>query len=401
MELRTSYDVITVGGGLAGASLAFGLAQAGLQVLVLEREERFKDRVRGEQIHPWGVAELESLGLYRRLQDTCGHALPWFDISVNDQPAVRRNLVETTPQRAPEFSFFHPAMQEVVLHAAAEAGADVLRGTRPLSLEGGSAPRVSIEHDGHTVELRARLIVGADGRTSSMRNRGGFEVRRDRDHSYRIVGVLLDDMPIAEDTSLFLLNPDAGSAAALFPQGGGKVRAYLPTESSDNFATQDGFRLFAKHAARPGAPAEVFEGARPIGPIATFDTTDTWVVHPYRDGIVLIGDAAASNDPCLGEGLSLTARDARVLRDHLLASDDWDAAADAYAAEHDRYWKILFDSTQMYHRVFYESSQEARALRARALPRLAEDPTRIPDHLFTGPDQPITDDERRHFFGED
>ena len=44
----------------------------------------------------------------------------------------------------------------------------------------------------------------------------------------------------------------------------------------------------------------------------------------------------------------------------------------------------------MYHRMFYESSPEACEMRARALPRIAEDPTRIPDHLFTGPDEPIT-----------
>jgi len=47
--MRTgTYDIITVGGGLGGASLAKAMAEHGARVLVLEREQQFKDRVRGE-----------------------------------------------------------------------------------------------------------------------------------------------------------------------------------------------------------------------------------------------------------------------------------------------------------------------------------------------------------------
>ena len=70
-----SYDVITVGGGLGGAAFAKVMAEHGARVLVLERERHFKDRVRGEYLAPWGVAEARALGLYERLRDTCGHAL--------------------------------------------------------------------------------------------------------------------------------------------------------------------------------------------------------------------------------------------------------------------------------------------------------------------------------------
>jgi flavin-dependent dehydrogenase len=56
------YDIVTVGGGLAGSSIAKAMAEHGARVLVLERELEFKDRVRGEGIHPWGVAEARALG---------------------------------------------------------------------------------------------------------------------------------------------------------------------------------------------------------------------------------------------------------------------------------------------------------------------------------------------------
>jgi len=67
---RHEYDIITVGGGLAGATLAKAMAEKGARVLVLERERQFKDRVRGEVIFPWGVAELQKLGVHQLLLET-------------------------------------------------------------------------------------------------------------------------------------------------------------------------------------------------------------------------------------------------------------------------------------------------------------------------------------------
>jgi flavin-dependent dehydrogenase len=73
--MAQDYDVIAIGGGLAGAALSKKLAESGLHVLVLERELAFRDRVRGEQMHCWGVAEAQTLGLYDLLLETCGHEL--------------------------------------------------------------------------------------------------------------------------------------------------------------------------------------------------------------------------------------------------------------------------------------------------------------------------------------
>ena len=65
------YDVITVGGGLGGAALAKVMAEQGTRVLVVEREHQFKDRIRGEFLAPWGGTEMQQLGLYGSLLETC------------------------------------------------------------------------------------------------------------------------------------------------------------------------------------------------------------------------------------------------------------------------------------------------------------------------------------------
>ena len=63
MDMNASADVVIVGGGIAGSSLATVLAREGYQVVVLERQTAYRDKVRGEVMCCWGVAELLRLGL--------------------------------------------------------------------------------------------------------------------------------------------------------------------------------------------------------------------------------------------------------------------------------------------------------------------------------------------------
>src|SRR4051812_27440880 len=63
MAPSQAFDVIIVGGGIAGSTLGGVLARAGLGVLLLEKEPRFRDRVRGEGTWPWGVAHARQAGL--------------------------------------------------------------------------------------------------------------------------------------------------------------------------------------------------------------------------------------------------------------------------------------------------------------------------------------------------
>jgi 2-polyprenyl-6-methoxyphenol hydroxylase-like FAD-dependent oxidoreductase len=115
----------------------------------------------------------------------------------------------------------------------------------------------------------------------------------------------------------------------------------------------------------------------------------------------LIGDAAASNDPSFGEGLSLTVRDVRVLRDQLLTHADWNKAGHAYAEAHDRYYGALHTVTGWFGQIFLESGPEAEARRAKALPLIAQDETRMIDHVVSGPELPLDEKVRRRFFGEE
>ena len=60
-----SYDIVTVGGGMGASAFAASMARQGVRVLILEKETQFRDRVRGEYLVTWGVAEARKLGMGR------------------------------------------------------------------------------------------------------------------------------------------------------------------------------------------------------------------------------------------------------------------------------------------------------------------------------------------------
>jgi 2-polyprenyl-6-methoxyphenol hydroxylase-like FAD-dependent oxidoreductase len=116
--------------------------------------------------------------------------------------------------------------------------------------------------------------------------------------------------------------------------------------------------------------------------------------------VVLVGDAAATSDPTYGQGLSFAIRAARVLRDELTNTSDWDAAGHRYVEQHQQSFHACHAVEGWIRTLFQDPSPQAAALRTRSLPLITKDPTRVPDHIFSGPDLPVNEQVRARFFGE-
>lgn len=397
---RVEYDIATVGGGVGGAAVAAVMAKAGARVLVVERETRFQDRIRGEFMEPWGVAETRRLGIYDAIR-RAANVNPFWQIYIGGMKLDRRDCVATTPHNLPNLAIYHPALQDLVLAEAAKAGAEIRRGATVREVKPGNPPNIVVESNGRVEELTARLVVGADGRSSMVRKWCGFAIKREPDRNY-IAGLLFEQMSVPPDTAIGAYNPSIGQVGYLFPQGDSRVRAYVvyPIDADFRLQGDSSIDRFVAEALRSGVPPEYFEGARATGPLASFITADHWVENPYRDGVVLVGDAAGASDPIWGQGLSLTCRDARVLTDCLRESQDWAAACRAYADAHDRYFQILREADDCMRQILVDRGSEADARRARALPRVAQGIAQLPDQGFCGPDIRFDEDDRRRLFGD-
>src|SRR2546423_6666328 len=172
--MNVSADVVVVGGGIAGSALATVLARGGLEVYVLERQKVYRDKVRGETLQPWGVAELCRLGLDDALLGAgggyCRRVVPYDETT--DPEAAEANafaLDELLPGVRGSLNVGHPEACEALARAAVASGAGLARGIGEVEVEPGSAPKGTFQLDGFEHPITCRLVIGADGRCSSVR----------------------------------------------------------------------------------------------------------------------------------------------------------------------------------------------------------------------------------------
>ena len=107
----------------------------------------------------------------------------------------------------------------------------------------------------------------------------------------------------------------------MFHQGGGRARVYLCPGLSGRhrFSGRQGTEQFLAACRLSCVPVErAGGGGNPAGPCATYPGDDTWTDAPYTDGVVLIGDAAATTTRSSGKVSRSRMRDARIVRDLVL-----------------------------------------------------------------------------------
>jgi 2-polyprenyl-6-methoxyphenol hydroxylase-like FAD-dependent oxidoreductase len=313
-------DVVIVGGGIGGAALARSLALAGKDVSVLEQTSEFQDRVRGESMHVWGVKEAQELGVFELFVDAGAHLSPvWKQYAEGEGVDAEIPMALLVPGVDGTLNLRHPVACQTLLDAAAAAGATVVRGTREVTLSDGQPVTVSYSHDGDRQQITAPLVVGADGRSSTVRKQAGITLDRQEPIGW-IAGLLIDGLDGVPDDHDVMAG-DGDRFFVLFHQSRGRARAYLVTGEADRkaFAGPSGTERFLEGCRIGAFPwGEQVAAGTPAGPCATYPGDDTWTATPYAHGVVLIGDAAGHNDPIIGQGLSIAMRDARMVRDLVL-----------------------------------------------------------------------------------
>lgn len=333
MDTPDRADVVIVGGGIAGGALGTVLARGGLDVVVLERQLTYRDKVRGEVLLPWGVTEAIRMQLDEVLLGAGGgyatRSIAYDEtIDAEKAEAAPIPLSVLVPGSPGALNVGHPQACEALTTAAAAAGAHVRRGVDEVVVTAGADPVVSFTHAGEAHHVRCRLAVGADGRGSAVRDQIGIDLTASVPRTIG-AGLLVEDVGEwpsdlnilgTEDDKLFLAFPRPGGIARLYQlyDAADKKRFTGPTRAADFLSA---FRL------RCVTGSERLADGTPAGPCSSYPMNDTWCDTPYVEGVVLVGDAAGWNDPIIGQGLSISLRDARIVSEILLAGSDWSPAS--------------------------------------------------------------------------
>ena len=330
-------DLVVVGGGPAGLTVAILARRAGLAVTVLDRARPPIDRGCGEGLLPDAVAALAALGA----ELDPGLRAPFVGIRY-----LAGGL--TAEGRFPGAAAL--GVRRTVLHAtltrrAAEVGAELLWGAAPTGLVPGGVVTGS-------GVLEAAVVVGADGRNSAVRRWAGLEGRpgRPRRHAVRRH---FEIEPWADLVEVYWADQTEAYVTPVGPRQVGV--ALLWNGGASRF--DEVVRRFPALAARlAGAPAASRDrgasrfGARPSAVVA--------------GRVALVGDAAGGVDPLTGEGVSLALRGAAALVAAIVAGD-----LDLYAHAHRR----LVRGPRLMARLLLLLEGSAR-LRRNAIAALHDDP---------------------------
>ena len=323
-------DVAVVGAGGGGAVLALALAKQGISTIVLDQAAGPPQGLRGEILQPNGQHVLDRLGVLQSLPADATRSVRHFhfcraggtrlcSIDYNDLPEPYNRAIVTLPNVA------HHA---IVAAVQQQQRATLRYGTSFAGLlrEGNKVVGLTTQGPDGTRTIRAKIVVGADGAFSKVREALQIPADLHRYPDGYLIAILESEEPISE--SFYYVGHK--TILGLFPATGNKVYLFYMIPSGSMEAVKQRGLPSLQQAWSRIAPqfAGLFRGLRDWNQTAYMPTgrvrTPTWVA----DGAVLIGDAAHAMNPHASQGRMQAMVDAMALSDLLpgcLADKDYSA----------------------------------------------------------------------------
>jgi flavin-dependent dehydrogenase len=328
MATPIETDVLVVGGGVAGATTARLLAEAGHRVIILDRARFPRDKPCGEGVMPTGVRLLDRLGVLAKIPPGQRHTLRGVGFVINGRDRVRGDFPDVGGGFDRGLGVKRLVLDHQVLeHARAHPGVEVHEGepaTEAVWPPGGLAEVLT-----PSACYRARVVVGADGARSLIRRKLGLELPRGRRRRYGLrAHFSFRDGRALEDYVMVYRDP--GAECYTTPVSDTELEVALLVERAGMKAFAGGLEA-AYDAYLQGLPhlrAAVAGGQRTSAVLAC-GPFDVWARSRVADRAVLVGDAGGYLDPVTGEGISLALQGAcwaAEVVDDALRRDDLSAA---------------------------------------------------------------------------
>jgi menaquinone-9 beta-reductase len=299
------HEVVVVGAGPAGATTAFFLAQAGVDVALVDQATFPRDKICGDGICPRAVHVLEKMGL-----------LPWAEAQ-HPRQRVRLGAPDGTVAEArgvpgdPPFDyagFIIPrrVFDNVLVQKAVEVGAYLVEGTRITAVERLSEQRVRAigRRMNKTVHFEAPLLVCAEGAPSSLTRRFGLVPGPAETVAVRRYFEGIDDevpglMEIHWEKRIL---PGYGW---IFHLGNGRANVGLGMYAHEVKTRRENLHALLETFITHNAYARrALENAQPSGPARGYPLRmDAHAMIPYTDNVLVVGDAAGLVHPMTGEGI--------------------------------------------------------------------------------------------------
>ena len=341
------FDALIVGGRAAGGSLALLLARQGRNVLVVDRDEFPSDTMSTHFMNLGAVGALKRL---RVLNDILGAGFrrvtrhrTWVGDCCFEGPAGPPGTFSMCPRRV--------VLDAVVLDHAVKAGARFEQKTRVESLVHDGervAGAVLQTPGGERREVRARVVVGADGKSSKVAEWVGA-TEYDAVPALRpaYYGYFHGIEPRPEPTLELFFGGD--NITFFFPMREGEdcIAIELQPEEFEGFRSNLGTEFEARVRRLPEM-ARRMQNAHLEGKLMGVKGIDNYFRKPYGPGWALTGDAGYLKDPSTGTGIGDAVEQSFMLAEALgaaLDGADWEASLAAFQQKRDQMMKPMYEAT--------------------------------------------------------
>lgn len=310
------FDVLIVGAGLVGASVAAALRASGLSVAVVEAQpasvgnEGWDSRVYA--ISPGSAAFLAECGAWQRLDQGRVQRVEQMRIFGDDGSKLEFSAYQLG---APELAFIleNRLMQQALW--------DVLQGPDNITLFHPARCASLAWHDDFALlqledgrEIKAKLIVGADGRDSWVRSQADIIEPPTLYQQHGLVANFVAEKP-HRGTAFQWFQPDGILALLPLPQNMVSIVWSVSPDKADTLLQLEHEDLCATVAQ---ASQHTLGQLRLVTPPAAFPLRLLNLPHLVKPRLALVGDAAHNVHPLAGQGVNLGFRDARQLTQVLL-----------------------------------------------------------------------------------
>jgi geranylgeranyl reductase family protein len=303
--VRTSSDVLIVGGGPAGSSTAAALAREGVDVMLVDRARFPRPKPCAEYLSPEASRILDAMGALEAVESSGAAQLRGVLVRAPNGVTIRGEFIAGhayTPYRERGLSVRREVLDKVLIDSARASGAQVHEGARVTGLtKARSGYDVDVTVDGTTARVRTSILVGADGLHSLVAKRleltGAARWPRRLalvTHYEGVQGVgELAEMHVERDG--FVGIADVGHGLTT-------VAMVVPAQRARDLAGAKEEFLTQWLQSKPQL-ADRFRMATRVSPVRATGPFASQARRAWSHDALLVGDAADFFDPFTGEGI--------------------------------------------------------------------------------------------------
>jgi 2-polyprenyl-6-methoxyphenol hydroxylase-like FAD-dependent oxidoreductase len=357
--------VAIVGGGIAGSALAIALARRGIKTTLIEREAHWAPASSGIFIYSNGLQALDQLGV---LDDICasGWVSPDGDnlyLTAGGETITRTIYPGIGKRIPPIVGIRRVELHRVLASAVEKLGVAIRLGVTVASINDADAgkPATLTLSDGTT--LTCDVLVGADGIRSQIRAHLFGQI----EPTYTGLGVWRSThaKPASVDTKIMMMG--VGTRFGIMPISNDELYTFGTTaEPGKPYYARETWaaEMRRKLAAFKGPAAALLDEIKDANQVFYTAIEEVHLPLPWSRGrVVLVGDAAHSSSPFMGQGGAMALEDALVLAEILSTSGDVPGALSAFSTRRFERCKFVQDESRKVGQAGAVEDLKATALR--------------------------------------